>query len=50
MTQEENIPIVNIGENGISNFTSSFVFNGILNVKEMYYLVNFFLSIYFLFW
>lgn len=34
----------------MSDFTSSFVLNGILNVKQMYYLVNFFIPSYFLFW
>lgn len=33
----------------MSNFTSSFVLNSILHVKQMYRLVNFFIPSYFLF-
>lgn len=46
-TRKKIFHIVTVGENGISNFTSSLVFNGILNVEQMFYLVNFFIPISF---
>ena len=50
MTLEEIFQIINSGGGEIHNFTSSFVLTGILNFKQMYCLVNFFVPIYFLVW
>lgn len=50
MILEEIFQTINSGGGEIHNFTSSFVLNGILNFKHMYYLVNIFVPIYFLVW